>query len=262
LSTLMLNFADYARFAPSRRAIVRGNFWGLPVNWTLFGLTSVIVSEGTLAVYGKAILNPVDIFSKMSNSALILVGSIVLALAAIGVNIVANFISPAYDLANVWPKHINFRRGGIITAILALVSLPWKLYSTPAIITYFLGGVGAFMGPLLGVMLVDYFVLRRSHVRVADLFTPDSRSSYYYRRGLNPLALIAGVVGGAIACAIAFVPAFSELAPFSWFFGIGASSILYYVLGRGRIASTVPLSPPVLSQGIGGPAQAADNEEL
>jgi NCS1 family nucleobase:cation symporter-1 len=242
LSTLMLNFSDFARFAPSRRAVVLGNFWGLPVNWTLFGLTSVIISAGSLAVYGRVITNPADIFQRMDSDVLVLVGAVTLALAALGVNIVANFVSPAYDLANVWPKHINFRRGGIITAVIALASLPWKLYSTPLVITYFLGGVGALMGPLFGVMAVDYFVLRRGNVRVSDLFTPDSRSIYYFRRGVNPLAVAAFIPAAILSLIVAFVPVFSSAAPFSWFVGVGASALLYYAIGRGRITPARELS--------------------
>jgi nucleobase:cation symporter-1, NCS1 family len=242
LSTLMLNFSDFARFAPSRRAVVLGNFWGLPVNWTLFGLTSVFVSAGSVAVYGRVITNPADIFQQMNSGILVLIGAITLAVAALGVNIVANFVSPAYDLANVWPKHINFRRGGIITAVIALASLPWKLYSTPVVITYFLGGVGALMGPLFGVMAVDYFVLRREHVRIPDLFTPNSQSSYYYRRGLNPLAVAAFIPSAILSLIVAFVPVFSKAAPFTWFVGVGASALLYYAIGRGRITPAHELS--------------------
>lgn len=253
LSTLMLNFSDFARFAPSRRAVVRGNFWGLPVNWTLFGLTSVIISAGSVAVFGRVIVNPADLFELMSNDVLLLVGAIVLALAAVGVNIVANFVSPAYDLANVWPKRINFRTGGIITAVIALASLPWKLYSTPAVITYFLGGIGALLGPLFGVMIVDYFVLRRERVRIADLFTPDSRSIYYYRNGVNPLAVAAFIPSAILSVVIAFVPVFSQAAPFAWFVGVGASALLYWVIGRGRITPHLPDTPVVPTQSSGTP---------
>jgi NCS1 family nucleobase:cation symporter-1 len=178
----------------------------------------------------------------MDSLILVLVGAITLAVAALGVNIVANFVSPAYDLANVWPKHINFRRGGVITAVLALVTLPWELYSTPVVITYFLGGVGALMGPLFGVMAVDYFVLRRENVRVPDLFTPDSRSTYYYRRGVNPLAVAAFIPSAILALIVNFMPVFSKVAPFTWFVGVGASALLYYAIGRGRITPAHELS--------------------
>jgi nucleobase:cation symporter-1, NCS1 family len=202
----------------------------------------VIISAGSVAVYGRVITNPADIFQRMDSDVLVLVGAVTLALAALGVNIVANFVSPAYDLANVWPKHINFRRGGIITAVIALASLPWKLYSTPLVITYFLGGVGALMGPLFGVMAVDYFVLRRGNVWVSDLFTPDSRSIYYFRRGVNPLAVAAFIPAAILSLIVAFVPVFSIAAPFSWFVGVGTSALLYYAIGRGRITPARELS--------------------
>jgi NCS1 family nucleobase:cation symporter-1 len=261
LSPLILNFSDFARFAPSRRAVVRGNFWGLPVNWTLFGLTSVVISSGSVAVFGKVITNPADLFQFMSNDVLLLVGAVVLALAAVGVNIVANFVSPAFDIANVWPKRISFRIGGIITAIIALASLPWKIYSTPAVITYFLGGIGALLGPLFGVMLVDYFVLRREQVRIPDLFTPDGRSIYYYRKGVNPIAVAAFIPAAVCSVIVAFIPAFSKAAPFAWFVGTGISALLYLIIGRGRITplDTTRQSPesPWMAQ-ASGPAKETE----
>lgn len=258
LATLMLNFADFSRFAPSRRAVVRGNFWGLPVNWTLFGITSVIISAGSVAVFGKVITNPADMFQLMSNGVLLVVGAVVLAIAAIGVNIVANFVSPAYDLANVWPKHINFRRGGIITAVIALASLPWKLYSTPAVITYFLGGIGALLGPLFGVMIVDYFVLRRQKVRIADLFDPTDGSAYYYWHGVNPIAVQAFIPAAIVSIVLAFIPLFSLAAPFAWFVGVLISSVLYATLGRGRIGPLhTPTSSPAPETGPAAPGTAA-----
>lgn len=232
LGTLMLNYADFTRFAPDHKAILRGSFWGVPINWVVFALTSVIVSAGTLAVYGQSILNPGDIFNHLSNDALLLVGALLLVLAAVGVNIVANFVSPAFDLANVWPKRISFTRGGVITAVVALASLPWKLYTTPVVINYFLGGLGALIGPLYGVMVVDYFVLRGRRVAVEDLYIPDARSQYFYRGGVNPKAVAAFVPAAVLAVLVAIVPAFSAAAPFAWFVGAGAAALFYFLLTR------------------------------
>ena len=98
------------------------------------------------------------------------------------------------------------------------------------------------MGPLFGVMAVDYFVLRRGNVRVSDLFTPDSRSIYYFRRGVNPLAVAAFIPAAILSLIVAFVPVFSSAAPFSWFVGVGTSALLYYAIGRGRITPARELS--------------------
>lgn len=232
LATLMLNFSDFARFAPSRKAIVVGNFWGLPINWTAFAVTSAIVSAATVAVYGKAILDPAQLLGKVSSTPLLIVGVIMFIVATIGVNIVANFVSPSYDLANVWPRVITFRRGGVITAVVSVAVLPWKLYSSPAVINGFLGALGAFLGPLFAIMVVDYYLVKRQLVRVSDLYRPDPDGAYYYRRGISRRALAAFLPSALVAAVIALVPAFGRIAPFSWFIGVAIAAVLYYALAR------------------------------
>src|SRR5919204_385664 len=183
-STLMLNFCDFSRFAPDRRAVVVGNFWGLPINF---------------------------------------------AAATVGINIVANFVSPAYDLANVAPKYINFQRGGMISAVVAILVLPWKIFSSPVAVNYFLGGLAAFLGPLYGIIISDYYLLRRQQVEVDGLFQEEG-SPYWYRGGWNPVALAAFFPAAAISAVIALVPAFKTAAPFSWFIGAALGAGIYQVL--------------------------------
>ncbi|HZU00732.1 MAG TPA: NCS1 family nucleobase:cation symporter-1, partial [Ktedonobacteraceae bacterium] len=160
--TLMLNFCDFSRFSPNRRSIVVGNFWGLPVNFTAFAIAAVIVTAASIKIYGQAIPDPALLVAKVPNTLVLLTAAVLFTFATIGVNIVANFVSPAYDLANVAPKYITFKRGGVITAIVAVLVLPWNLYSNPAVISYFLGGLGAFLGPLFGIIMVDYYLIRRA----------------------------------------------------------------------------------------------------
>jgi NCS1 family nucleobase:cation symporter-1 len=235
LATLMLNFSDFARFAPNKRAVVRGNFWGLPINWTAFALTSVVVSAASVKVYGEAVLEPTLLLERVENDFIVLIGAAVFVVATVGVNIVANFVSPAYDLANVWPKYITFKRGGIITAFLALATVPWKLYSSPEAIAYFLGGLGAALGPFFGIMAVDFFLIRRQQVKLAHLYTPTPRSDYYYHKGVNPWAITAFVPAVAVSLTFALVPAFSKIAPFGWFIGCAVSAVIYYPLAKAKI---------------------------
>ena len=239
LATLMLNFSDFARYAPSRRAVVVGNFWGLPINWAGFALTSVIVSAASVKVYGDAMLEPAKLLERIENDVVVLIGTGVFVIATVGVNIVANFVSPAFDLANVWPKHITFKRGGIITAFLALVTVPWKLYSSPEIIAYFLGTLGALLGPFFGIMAVDYFVIRRQRVRVDHLYLPTPESDYYYTGGVNRRALAAFIPAAVVALTLALAPTFGRVAPFGWFIGAGVAALCYYPLARGRVYVTV-----------------------
>ena len=229
-ATLMLNFCDFSRFTPTNRAIRVGNFLGLPINGTAFAVVAALTTAGTYQVFGEAITDPAYIIAKVPNPILLIVGAILFATATIGVNIVANFVSPAYDLANVWPKRITFERGGMISAVLAVAVLPWNLYSNPVVVNYFLGGIGAILGPLFGIMMVDYYLVRRGRVVVDDLFRDDPSGAYYYRRGFNPRALWVFVPTALISIVVALLPSFELAAPFSWFIGAGLAAIFYWVL--------------------------------
>jgi NCS1 family nucleobase:cation symporter-1 len=225
--TLMLNFCDFSRNAPDQKTVKRGNFWGLPINSTAFALLSVIVTAGSMQVFGEAITDPAELLSKVHNTPVLIIGALTFAVATMGVNIVANFVSPAYDLANIWPKRITFTIGGMISAVAALCVLPWKLYSSPTVVNYFLGGLGAFLGPLFGIMIVDYYLIRRGKVDVAQLFV-DGGS---YPR-VNPRALVTFFPTAALAAVIALVPFFAPAAPYSWFIGTASSALLYFAVSR------------------------------
>ncbi len=240
LATLMLNFSDFARYAPTRRSVVVGNIWGLPVNWTLFALTSVIVSAASVEVYGEAVLDPALLLERIENDFIVVAGAAVFVMATIGVNIVANFVSASFDISNIAPRHISFKRGGIITAVLALVSMPWNLYSSPEIIAYFLGALGALLGPFFGIMVVDYFTLRRERFDMRHLYLPTSESIYYYRGGVNPRAAVAFVPAAIVSLTLALIPAFSRIAPFGWFIGAALGALFYLFIAKGRIQVLPP----------------------
>lgn len=242
-STLLLNFCDFSRFAPSRKAVWFGNFWGLPVNFTAFSVVSVLVTAGSISVFGSAITDPVLIVAKIPNTFVLIVGALTFAVATIGINIVANFVSPAYDLANVAPKYITFKRGGLIAALGALVVLPWNIYSNPVAINYFLGGLAAFLGPLFGIIIVDYYLTRRQQVDLDAMYQAGPESPYWYQGGLNMRAVVAFVVGAAIAAVLALVPMFGTIAPFSWFIGVAISGALYWILMRVMPAHVATLRP-------------------
>ncbi|HKV20105.1 MAG TPA: cytosine permease, partial [Mycobacterium sp.] len=173
-----------------------------------------------------------------------LLGSAVFVIATIGVNIVANFVSAAYDISNVNPKRISFRKGGIITSILALVSMPWNLYNSPDVIAYFLGGLGALLGPFFGILALDYFWYRKGRFSISDLYLPTPESQYYYRKGVNPNAVKAFVPSAVIALVLALVPTFGKVAPFGWFIGAALGALAYYVVTRGRPLSEAPGPTP------------------
>ena len=252
-STLMLNFCDFSRNAPDRRSVTRANLWGLPVNFIAFSVVSVLVTAGTYEVYGDHIFDPVEVVGRIDSVLAAILGAITFAVATLGINVVANFVSPAYDLANAAPKHIDFKKGGLISACIALVILPWQLYKNPVVVNIFLEGVGAVLGPLFGIIMVDYFILRRQKVLVLDLFKEEGH--YTYAKGWNMKAVWVTVGSSVVSAAFVILgvlaktgkdapfavedgtpaldmPFFEAASSFSWFIGAALGGLLTYLTMR------------------------------
>ncbi|AYD90654.1 NCS1 family nucleobase:cation symporter-1 [Actinomyces lilanjuaniae] len=232
LATLMLNFSDFARYAPSARSMVLGNVLGLPLNWTAFAMTSVLCSAAAIKVYGEAFHDPGDLLSRIDNDLVFYVVSLGFIVATIGVNIVANFVSAAFDLSNVSPRRLSFRVGGIVAVLASIAVTPWNLYGSPVAITYFLGSLGALLGPFFGILVIDYFYYKRSRVDLHDLYSPARNGRYYYQRGVNLNALAAFVPAAVAALCIALLPLrlCQVLAPFSWFIAAPLGALCYWVV--------------------------------
>ena len=158
--------------------------------------------------------------------------SIGFIVATVGVNIVANFVSAAFDLSNVSPKHISFRIGGIVAVVLSIVVTPWNLYGSPAAITYFLGSLGALLGPFFGILVMDYYYYKRSSVNLKDLYSPQSGGRYFYHGGWNLRAVAAFIPAAVVALCVALVkvPFLEAIAPFSWFVAAPLGALCYWVV--------------------------------
>ena len=170
-AALLLNFGDFARFGKDEGAMKMGNFLGLPVNFLVFSIITVIVTAGTLKVFGQAIMDPVRIVERIGNPVVVIVGSVTFIVATMGINIVANFVSPAYDIANLYPERINFRLGGLITSILSVLVCPWLFVANPQAITLFVSIFGSVLGPMFGIIVADYYLVKREQIAVEELYT-------------------------------------------------------------------------------------------
>jgi len=239
MSGPMLNFCDFTRMSPDARNVTRGNLLGLGLNGVGFALVAIVIGLASAEVYGEAVSDPVHMLADIDSVTLLLVAIIAVGIATVGINVILNFVSPAYDFANIAPRYIDFRTGGIITAVLALLVMPWKLYANTTMIVYFLGGIGAMMGPLLGIVLVDYYVVRRGHVVVDDLFTADERGAYHYTRGVSRPAVASFAIGSAIALVAAYWGDLG-LGNFSWPIGVVAGALARYLI---FVASGRPTPP-------------------
>lgn len=228
--TFVLNFCDFTRSAVSKEGMVRGNFWGIPINMLLFAVIVVVLVGCEFSINGTIIEGPADVIATIPNKLLLTLGSLALLILTVAVNLMANFVAPVYALTNLFPRTLNFRRSTVVSAIIGFVILPWNLYNSPIIIVYFLGGLGALLGPLFGIIMVDYWIIRKSKINVPQLYTENPNGEYYYSNGVNSRAIQALIPSAVISLIIALVPNFSSIATFTWFFGAGLGAVIYYVI--------------------------------
>ncbi len=234
-AALLLNFGDFSRFGKSERQMKIGNFLGLPVNFIIFAIIVVIVTAGSISVFGEMIMDPVEIVARIDNKVAVFIGSVTFIIATMGINIVANFVSPAYDFANLFPKYIDFKRGGLITSVLAVLVCPWIFVDSPHAITVFVSVFGAILAPLYGVMVADYYLVKREKVVTPDLYTLDPKARYHYDGGWNHVGLKALAISGVIAIGWELSTQLFHILPennLGWLIGAAAGAIAYTGLMR------------------------------
>ena len=227
-AALYLNFCDFSRYAKNKEAVTKGNLWGLPVNLILFSLVAGVTTIAAFKVYGEVMLHPEQISAKFDSWFLAMLAALTFAVATLGINVVANFVSPAFDFSNVFPHSIDFKKGGYIAAGIALVLYPFAPWEGNA--AHFVGAIGATMGPLLGIILVDYYLIAKGEINVVQ-------GQYRYGNGWNPKALIATAVGALFS---SILPNFTTILPswwglYGWFFGVVIGGGVYYVLSSGGV---------------------------
>lgn len=225
-ATLSLNIADFSRYAVNQKAQVIGQVVGLGPTMTLFAFIGVAVTSATVVVFGEAIWDPVVLITKFGNPVVLLVAMIALAVATLSTNIAANVVSPANSLSNLAPGKISFRTGGVITAVIGVAIMPWRLLSDfSAYIFGWLIGYSALLGPIGGILLVDYFFIRKRQLDVEGLY--QLNGPYSYRGGINPAAIVALVVGVGFGLIGLVVPALKPLYDQAWFVGLLVSGVVY-----------------------------------
>lgn len=228
-ATISLNIPDFTRFARSQRQQMIGQALALPTTMTLYSLIGILVTSATVVIYGTAIWDPVQLLSRFHSPVAVVISLLAILLATLNVNIGANVVSPANDFSNLWPRRISFRTGGVITCFMGIALMPWKLLgSYRTMIFGWLGGYAAFLGPVAGIMICDYFLVRRCVLRVDDLYLRGG--AYEYSRGFNWLAVVALGAGAGTALVGLVVPSLRTLYDYSWFVGFAVSFVTYYAL--------------------------------
>ena len=257
-ATLSLNIPDFTRYATSQKAQVTGQVLGLPPAMTLFAFIGVVVTSATFIIYGETIWDPLVLAGKFSSKLLVGIAMIAVVISTLATNIAANIVSPANDFANISPSKISFRTGGYITGIIGIIILPWKLIADPSgYIFKWLIAYSSLLGPVGGIMIADYFFIRKMNLHVNDLYS--NTGAYVYFKGFNLIAVMALICG-----ILPNIPGFlvqvhiisKDLIPFwlnnlynyAWFVGFAVSFILYSVLMYSSIMQKINMKYGILKE--------------
>ena len=244
-ATLSLNIPDFTRYARSQRSQVLGQALGLPTTMTTFAFIGVAVTSATIVIFGAPIWDPIVLVTRIGGTTVIIIAALVVMTAQLHTNMAANVVSPANDFSHLNPRRISFVAGGLITAVIGILMMPWKLYSgAAAYIFTWLIGYSSLMGALGGILIADYWVIRRQRLDLGDLYRLDGR--YAYRNGFNWRA-IAALVAAVLPVLPGFLHAastpggqvanpsfFDRLYTYAWFFTFAVSFVAYLALMWGR----------------------------
>jgi NCS1 family nucleobase:cation symporter-1 len=242
-ATLSLNIPDFTRYAKSQRSQIWGQALGLPATMALYSFIGVAVTSATILIFGEPIWDPVTLLSRFDSPIVVLLALVALLVATLTTNIAANVVSPANDFSNLWPRKISFRTGGMITAVLGVVMMPWKVLANYG--TYIFGwliGYSSFLGPIAGILIADYWLLRRQELHSVDLYVRGG--AYEYTGGLNLGAVLALCIGVGVSLLGLLVPALRWLYDYAWFVGFASAFGVYMLVmsPRMRVVETVDRS--------------------
>jgi len=231
-ATVALNIPDFTRYAQSQRAQVLGQALGLPTTMTFYSFIGVAVTSATAILFGQAIWDPVQVLARLGNPVAVVVAMLALLLATLNVNVAANLVSPSNDFSNLAPRVISFRTGGLITCVVGVaIFQPWKLLANySSYIFGWLVGYSGFLGPIAGVMICDYFVVRKKILLVEDLY--QRHAFYEFTSGINWRAMASLAAGAGVAFVGLVVPSLRVLYDYAWFVGFAVSFALYWAIMR------------------------------
>jgi NCS1 family nucleobase:cation symporter-1 len=234
---------DFTRFGKSQKEQAWGQVVALPTTMTVFALMGIVITSASEEIYGSAIWDPIELVGRFQNRALVAIAMFTVVVATLGVNIAANVVSPANDFANVKPGAISFKTGGLITGVLGIMMIPWKLIADPNgyIFKWLLGYSGG-LGSIAGVLVCDYWFIRGKSLALADLYR--RKGEYVFDGGFNRAAIGATSVGCALAWIGLVIEPLRFLYDYAWFSGAGGAAIAYAIAMRGVRAKRLSASKP------------------
>ncbi len=228
-ATVALNIPDFTRYAVSQKAQMIGQALGLPTAMTLYSFIGVAVTSASAVIFGQPIWDPVELLGRFNQPVIAFVALIALLIATLNTNVAANVVSPSNDFSNLNPRLISFRTGGLITGVLGVLMMPWKLLTDfSSYIFGWLVGYSGLLGPIAGVMIADYFLVRKALLNTEDLYRRGG--AYEYSNGFNFNALWSLAAGIIVALIGLVVPPLAFLYHYAWFVGFFVSALVYFVL--------------------------------
>jgi NCS1 family nucleobase:cation symporter-1 len=231
-ATVALNIPDFTRYAKSQKAQMLGQALGLPAAMTIYSFIGVAVTSASVVIFGAPIWDPVALLGRFNQPLIASIALIALLIATLNTNVAANVVSPSNDFSNLNPRLISFRTGGLITGVIGVAMMPWKLLSDfNSYIFGWLVGYSGLLGPIAGVMIADYFILRKSRLVVGDLYR--RQGEYEYSSGFNYRALASLAAGIVVALVGLVVPSLHWLYDYAWFVGFFVAAGFYVALMRG-----------------------------
>jgi nucleobase:cation symporter-1, NCS1 family len=228
-ATVSLNIPDFTRYARSQRDQMVGQALGLPATMTFYSFIGIAVTSATVIIFGQALWDPVAVLSRLGNPWAVVLAMIALLMATLNVNVAANVVSPANDFSNLSPRRISFRLGGLMTCFVGILMQPWKLMANyGSYIFGWLVGYSGFLGPIAGVLICDYFLIRKKILLPEDLYRRGGE--YEYSRGFHWQAIVALAAGAGVAFIGLAVPPLRPLYDYAWFVGFAVSFLTYFAL--------------------------------
>jgi len=231
-STVALNIPDFTRYATSQKAQAVGQALGLPFAMTLYSFIGVAVTSASVVIFGEPVWNPVELIGRFHQPAIAFVALVAILIATLNTNVAANVVSPSNDFSNLNPRRISFRMGGMITGVIGILMMPWKLMGDfGSYITGWLVGYSGLLGPIAGIMIADYFLVRKRKLITGDLYRRGG--AYEYRNGVNRKAVASLAAGIFVALIGVIVPSLGWLYSYAWFVGFAVSGGVYALLMKG-----------------------------
>ncbi|SDT18283.1 cytosine permease [Microlunatus soli] len=228
MSSLVVNNPDLARFARSQKSQLLGQGIGVPIMFAVFSAVTIVATAGTKFAFGHIIQDPIKIFGEFDNPIVVVIGSLIIASSTLSLNAATNAVAAGFDFAALFPRHLNFRRATTVALVIGLFAVPWLWYGIGQFTTIFYGFLGVVMGPIFGIMIADYYILRRRQIDIPALYT--TTGIYSYRNGWNHAAIVSLTLGTIVAGCGAVIPGLAVLYQFNWFVGVFVGGVVYLAL--------------------------------